>query len=667
MTLRDRANAFILASLITMIIFMPMAVQSQISEECCKQREFELFLIGEPDDGILTPFYSELNTEEVEVEVTSSIGGEVKIATWDVTWRIEGEYLSETWEFSIPYRLQGAAGFTLNATLEVKIGGDTYEGSIPTPEILLTGEGNLEIPVEVAQGDISEGDLVEITLSVQNLVFTSPGEDTGVFFVWGSEEYDASIRVKLPLLEILIKDPSVTGNLVYLPVMIKSGFEGDMWSKSNGIAKVQNIEIGESPIAILRDIGVEVTFVWEVPVNSDGIIKFEFELIPQPGLIISSNKTHEIVVGEDSGPGDWYPENEPLRDGGSTIEVDIDAKFKGNSIEKQISIEFDGAMSQWIRWGLDNIGNSTLDSNSWWKNLNSYSDSIKSTEKHNGKVDDSEIRALKNHLIGSRSDLRSFFANGLYLEIESIIGINPIDLGPTEININMGATRAFSSEEMIITIETSYAIEENQRQILVENFIRPSSEQIWDEVSLNIMFKTNMLTGMGDIYADEIDYKLRRWIIMESISITEEDIDTEIEFRIEFVPPSSIIFSPLVSAMISVLALSVALVIGMALTKRRARVPTMITVLVLGALAFTIYWMGLPLQIVLGIVSTSVLLVFPISLVSPTSKTIEKITNNVGGPYVKCPSCGISNQVQSTVRPLRIPCSECNSILRIEN
>jgi len=646
---------------------MPMAVQSQISEECCKQREFELFLIGEPDDGILTPFYSELNTEEVEVEVTSSIGGEVKIATWDVTWRIEGEYLSETWEFSIPYRLQGAAGFTLNATLEVKIGGDTYEGSIPTPEILLTGEGNLEIPVEVAQGDISEGDLVEITLSVQNLVFTSPGEDTGVFFVWGSEEYDASIRVKLPLLEILIKDPSVTGNLVYLPVMIKSGFEGDMWSKSNGIAKVQNIEIGESPIAILRDIGVEVTFVWEVPVNSDGIIKFEFELIPQPGLIISSNKTHEIVVGEDSGPGDWYPENEPLRDGGSTIEVDIDTKFKGNSIEKQISIEFDGAMSQWIRWGLDNIGNSTLDSNSWWKNLNSYSDSIKSTEKHNGKVDDSEIRALKNHLIGSRSDLRSFFANGLYLEIESIIGINPIDLGPTEININMGATRAFSSEEMIITIETSYAIEENQRQILVENFIRPSSEQIWDEVSLNIMFKTNMLTGMGDIYADEIDYKLRRWIIMESISITEEDIDTEIEFRIEFVPPSSIIFSPLVSAMISVLALSVALVIGMALTKRRARVPTMITVLVLGALAFTIYWMGLPLQIVLGIVSTSVLLVFPISLVSPTSKTIEKITNNVGGPYVKCPSCGISNQVQSTVRPLRIPCSECNSILRIEN
>ena len=62
MTLRDRANAFILALLITMIIFMPMAVQSQISEECCEQREFELFLVGEPDDGILTPFYDPVLT-----------------------------------------------------------------------------------------------------------------------------------------------------------------------------------------------------------------------------------------------------------------------------------------------------------------------------------------------------------------------------------------------------------------------------------------------------------------------------------------------------------------------------------------------------------------------------------------------------------------------------
>jgi|TARA_B110000116_G_scaffold160839_1_gene139170 hypothetical protein len=664
---QDRASAFFFTTLITVIIFMPISIQGQQSEVCCTEKEFDLFLIGEPDEGILSPFYSDLESDAKEVKVTSSIGGEVKIATWDVIWQTEGEYEAGTWSFSIPYKLEGATGFTLNATLELKVGGNTYEGSLNMPDILITGEGILEIPIDIVQGQISEGDNLEVTLSVQNLVFSSPGEDTGIFFLWGSEEYEGSITVKLPLIEIIIKEASVIGNLAYLPVMIKSGFDNDMWSKSEGGAKVQNIEISEKPIAILRENGVEVTFVWEIPDNSDGIIKFKFELSPQPGLTLESNKTHEIVVGEDSGNSDWYPENEPLRDGGSSIEVDIDSTFKGNEVKRLISIEFDGAMSQWIRWGLDNIGNSTLDSNSWWKNLNSYSDSIKSSEKHNGKVDDSEILALKSHLVGSRSDLKSFFANGLYLEIESIIGIDPVELGPTEININMGKTRAFNSEEIIITLETTYTIEEDQRQILVENFIRPSADKYWDEISLNIVLKTNILTGLGDIYADEIDYTLRRWIIMEAITIEENNLDSDLEFRIEFVPPSSFFFSPLVSAMISVLALSVALVIGMALTKRRARVPTMITVLVLGLLAFSIYWMGLPLQIVLGIVSTSVLLVFPISLVSPSSTTMDKISKKIGGPHVKCPSCGKSNQVQSTVRPLRMPCSDCNSILRLES
>ena len=43
-------------------------------------------------------------------------------------------------------------------------------------------------------------------------------------------------------------------------------------------------------------------------------------------------------------------------------------KFEGDLIEKKIEISFDSAMSQWMRWGMDNIGNSSLDSNSWWKN-----------------------------------------------------------------------------------------------------------------------------------------------------------------------------------------------------------------------------------------------------------------------------------------------------------
>ena len=667
MITRERGNALFLGALLIVIILSPMSINGEESEQCCSETEFNLFLLGESDDGIMSPFYSDLEQDPIEEIVTSSIGGEVKIGTWEVIWRSEGEYSDEIWNFVIPYELQEAAGFTINATLEVKVGGNTYQGTLSMPELMLTGQGEIQIPVNIGQGVLSEGDLIEVTLNVQNLIFSNPGdENTGVKFLWGSEEYNAHISVKLPLLEIIMKDASVLGNLAYFPVLIKSGFEDRMWSGSDGKAKVQNLEISDSPIAILREEGVEVTFVWEIPDNLNGEIRFDFELIPQPGLILELNKTHDITIGGGTGENDWYPENEPLRSGGTELEINIDATFKGNLVERQISIEFDGSMSQWIRWGLDNIGNNTLDSNSWWKNLNEYSNSIKSSEKHNGKVDDSEILALQNHLVGSKSDLKSFFANGLFLEIESIIGVDPVELGPTKIDINMGRSRAFSSEEIIITIESSYRIEEGQRQLLVENFVRPSAEKYWTEISLVIGMKTNMLTGLGDIYADEMNYDLRRWIIMEVITVEDNDIDSDTEFRIEFVPPNSFLFSPLVSAMMSVLALSISLLIGMALTKRRARVPTMVTILVLGSLAFSIYWMGLPMQIVLGIVSTSILLVFPISLVSPSSGTIEKISKKIGGPHVKCPSCGKSNQVQSNVRPLRIPCSECNSILRIE-
>ena len=63
-------------------------------------------------------------------------------------------------------------------------------------------------------------------------LFTNPGDDTGVKFLWGSEDYNAYITVKLPLLEIILKDASVLGNLAYFPALIKSGFEDSMWSGS---------------------------------------------------------------------------------------------------------------------------------------------------------------------------------------------------------------------------------------------------------------------------------------------------------------------------------------------------------------------------------------------------------------------------------------------------
>ena len=100
----------------------------------------------------------------------------------------------------------------------------------------------------------------------------------------------------------------------------------------------------------------------------------------------------------------------------------------------------------------------------------------------------------------------------------------------------------------------------------------------------------------------------------------------------------------------------------MTMTRKRSRFPNDYCRFT-GVLSFA-YFLGLPMQMVLGVVSSSVLLVFPISLLSPK---IGVGTGTSNSPRVKCPSCGSNVVVESDVRPLRITCQGCDSVIRIED
>jgi hypothetical protein len=623
--------------------------------------------LDESSNGKLSPFENELSDEQ-ESTVTAWQQGEVEVGAWETIWGTEGDYPAETWTFTIPYLVEGAAGVTINATLDIRIGGSFYSGDsgLNGVEPFLNAEGNLEITVQVSSGSVNDGDKLEVSLSVNSLLFSNPTQEAGLTFKWGSEDSVGKVTGKMPLVDIKIKEASVTSGLVYFPIVLNSGFGGEMWSLSSGSFNLQGSPLTLSPIATPLESGVEVTFVWEIPEGTDsGTYSTEFILSPQSGLEISASKNHDIDVDdENGGGGSYYPSSEPLRDSGSEISVEIDIKFEGDSIEKNIEISFDSAMSQWMRWGMDNIGNSSLDSNSWWKNLNSYSDSVATSHRNNGKVDDDELLALTSHITGSSSDMRSFMQNGLSLDIESIIGINPVDLGPTEYQIDMGGTRSFAAEEITIKIETSYSVIENERQLLIENFIRNPSNNYWDEVDVDLEIKTSMLAGLGPVSAENIDFEHRRWIFLESININQESLDKGENFRIEFLPSGNMAFSPLISAMLCVFALCIAIGMGLFLTRNRSSAPALISVTSLGGLSLVIYVLGMPMQIVLAIVASSILLVFPISLVSPRSNKERGRKNK--SPRIECPACGTSNPVESDVRPLRIQCSECEVMLRIE-
>ena len=667
-----RLRALTLISVLLMMSAAPLATSAQSEVTCCNSTDFRLYLMGESDDGSLTPFQEDLASDSSDSEstlVTPSVLSEIKVGTWEVTWGTEGAYENSTWELTIPYEVQGAAGVTINSTLEVRIGGSFYDGDGGLNPFL-SGSGSLQVSVDVGSGQVNDGDRVQISLTVRNLMFSQPGDDAGVRFFWGSEAHDAQITMRFPLVDIEMKDASVLGNLVYFPIVLKSGFDGRMWSGSTGGISVQGSQISQMPIATGVDGGVEVTFFWEAPDDfQSGTITVDFYLIPQDGLQITDAKNHEIVIGEDDDDvGGWYPANEPLRTGGSTLDLEINAEWDGYEVHREAIIRFDGSMSQWMRWGLDNIGNQSLGSNSWWRNLNSYSDSVPSNDRHNGRVDDSELLALQGHLTGSASNLRSFMSNGLYLEVEAILGVNPIELGPSEITVDMGATRAFSADAITITIDTSYNYDssEGTRQILVETFVRTSQDEYWTDVGLTAELKSTLFEDLGAVASDEIQYKHRRWVVLEAITIEEEDLDPDLDFRVEYQPSGFILYGVLIGAAMSVLFLSIGIGFAMSLTKRRTSVPALVTVVTLGCLSLVIYVLGMPMPIVFGVSLASVFLVFPVALVSPKDETVQKMAKQIRGPSITCPVCSTKVTVESDVRPLRMECPSCENMLRIE-
>ena len=347
---RSRARQVTIFSLmLVVVIISPINAQAAESDNCCESPdEFNLFLIGDPDSGQLTPFESDLE-ERKSVEVTSSVLGEVEIGSWMIEWGEAGSYSSGTWTFSIPYEVSDSAGVSANATVVVKVGGNTYESSSQLPAVYLSESGEVQVDVEVQDGQVSKNEKIEVIFSVRSLIFSNPGSESGIVFYWGSEEVDAAISISFPLVNVVIREASVKGNLVFFPVRLTSGFGDKIWTGSTGGLMVQNIEISESPIVNSNEEWVDVTFVWEPSSTSGGTVRTDFQISLQDSLVVTVDKIHEITLGQDTGDNSWYPEEEPPRTGGSDLMVEVNCKYDGNSIERKTTITLDGAMSQWMR------------------------------------------------------------------------------------------------------------------------------------------------------------------------------------------------------------------------------------------------------------------------------------------------------------------------------
>ena len=659
-----RKNAGAMAVLV-LLFLVPFSGISNAEDNgsCCEQDGFKMFLTGEAQSGGLTPFSSNLD-QRYSAVVTPSVLGAIEIGKWSTVWTMDDDYPASEWTFEIPYEIEGATGLQFNATVGINIGGSYYSGS-SGPGLLVTN-GVLSVPISISSGTISEGDQIRFTLEVQSLSFSAPGDNAGIRFYWGDTE-DAGMLAKFPFGEATMGDVSANDGIAYFPIEIKSNYGIDLRNKrSTGSATVGSELLSTSPVITEIEDGVRIVFVWQWPESYTGSgVQVSFRVSPHPGATLESVRTYEVDIDGDGGTGDWYPEEEPKRDSGTNLEIDISGRATASIVDKDLEITVDGAMAQWIRWGLDNIGNNTLSGSSWWKNLDSYEDSLSIGEEHNGRVDDAESAALTQHLQTSASNIRSFMSNGLGIDVESLLGADLVDLSQRDVSIDFGATRAFSSESVTITLEARYTPGiDGDTEFLVRTFVQPGKSDWFTNVDLNAGLRGSALGGFGAVSSGDLEVEHRRWIFLETLSFEEPDLYPELIFSVTYDPPSSPAGSPLVSALILVLVMSITAGLSLYLTKTRIRAPSVATATLFGFMSFIVYVGGFDLPLVFGVGAAGLIGVFPVALVSPRSKN-----KGVGAralPTITCPSCSTPNVVHSSERPFRTTCSGCFVTLRLD-
>ena len=198
-----------------------LAIEVQAAGECCDSQSVELFLVAADD---LSPFDNDRGDLQSK-PISSSIPSEESIGIWTFQPDFHGEYEATTWEFSIHYEIENAAGVQLNGTVQIDIGPNSFTAQTPAGEVYFpNGEGTLDLEIEVDAGSLVSSDTVSVELILSTMVFVVPSGGASIEFQWGDEDHGSSLIGDLPLLDIDLQTPLVDGRTLHLPAILRSGF-----------------------------------------------------------------------------------------------------------------------------------------------------------------------------------------------------------------------------------------------------------------------------------------------------------------------------------------------------------------------------------------------------------------------------------------------------------
>lgn len=669
-----------------MLIFMMLSIpfsssvisysEAQSAVVCCDDaHDVELYLVG-GSTGELTPFSQLLTDEANNAVIANSITSQETVGVWSFGRVWPGSIPDSTWNLVINYRVSDAGGAQINATATVKIGSQVFSDSTDLDSsVLAQGEGQIQFAIPVEAMSVSASSEIELELSARSVVFSVPGGDAKLEFLWGSEEFSSSISAEIPLMELSIDEPQVEGGDVYLSAVIDSPFGLDALAYSDSIEMfVDGLKVDGDPIETKRGDSIVVTWTWTDADSGTNNVQVSVRLNLQPdGPLIQGSTQFTIQVTDTGGgTGTFYPEEEPLRTSGSGSPLAIEQLIDLSSDDGQLKmakttiLEIDGEMAFWMRWGMDHIGDTDLSQNSvlfsWDKggvtDENRESKNIENVEKEQFE------RQMKTRYRNYMSAI-----NGMQLQSNELIGDSG-DFDTISVSVDlMGETRVVN-HPLSITFSTLQSLQSGQQIELLRSFTTTQTTPIWQDYSITVEAKSSVLTSFGNsemLESDYLSFSHSRFPWGEVITIEASSTSLDEDFTIIIQPNDNLLFAPMPLTIITLVIVLFGMFSSLSMTKNKHRRFLNLEFILVPIIGL-IYLFSYPPLFVFGASGVASMLWIVTGLISPRKQKSNKQAQpeiQVDVPTVACPSCDTNIPVLSDERPLRIACGGCGKTIKI--
>lgn len=669
-------------ALIFMMVSIPFSASvinhadAQSAVVCCDDAHaVDLYLIG-GSTGELTPFSQLLGDEANNAVIANSITSQETVGLWSFGRVWPGSIPESTWNLVINYRVSDAGGAQINATASVRIGSQVFSDSTNLDSsVLAQGEGQIEFAIPVDEMSVSASSEIELELSARSVVFSVPGGDAKLEFLWGSEEFDSSMTAEIPLMELSIDEPEVEGGDIYLSAIIDSPFGLDALAYSDSIEMfVDGLKVDGDPIETKRGDSILVTWTWMGAVSGTNTIQVSIRLnLQDNGPLIQGSTQFTIQVTDTGGgTGTFYPDDEPLRTSGSgsplAIQQLIDLSSDDGELKmaKTTILDIDGEMAFWIRWGMDHIGDNDLPATSvlfGWSPGGVAEENRESRDIENVEKEQFE-REMKTRYRTYMSGV-----NGMQLLSNELIG-DSSEFDTISISVDlMGETRVVN-HPLSITFSTLQTLQSGQQIELLRSFTNTQTTPIWQDYSLFVEAKSSVLTSFGNseiLESDYLSFSHSRYPWGEVITIESSSTSLDEDFTIIVQPNDNLLFAPMPLTIITTIVVLFGLFSALSITKNKHRRFLNLELIFVPIIGL-IYLFSYPPIFVFGASGVASMMWIVTGLISPRrqkSETQPTSQLQIDVPTVNCPSCETKIPVTSDERPLRIACSGCGKTIKI--